>query len=61
MISDDSHNSRYAKKVSIAPMFVTNLEPIGSSSRIKDTKYHFFLKMAKDPCLNTVEEYPLQW
>ena len=37
--------------ISIDSMFVPNLERIGPSSQIKDTKYHFFLKMAKYPCL----------
>ena len=36
-------------------MFVPSLERIGSSSQIKDTKHHFFLKMAKYPCLNSPE------
>ena len=30
--------------ISIDSMFVPNLEPIGSSSQIKFTKYHFFSK-----------------
>ena len=30
--------------ISMNSMFVPNLEPISSSSQIKDTKYHFFSK-----------------
>ena len=41
--------------ITIDSMFVPNLEPIGSSSQIKDTKYHFFLKIAKYPYLNSPE------
>ena len=32
--------------------FVPNLESFGSSSQIKDTNI-IYLKMAKDPCLNS--------
>ena len=42
--------------ISIDSMFVPNLERIGSSSQIKETKYHSFLKMAKYPCLNSSEK-----
>ena len=41
--------------ISIDSMFVPNLERVGPSSQIKDTKYHFFLKVAKYPCLNSPE------
>ena len=41
--------------ISIAFMFVSNLEPIGSPSWNKDANYHFFLKMAEDSCLNSLE------
>ena len=41
--------------ISLDFMFVANLEPIGSSSQIKDTKYHFFLKIVKYSCFNSPE------
>ena len=37
--------------ISIDSMFVPNLERIGSSSQIKDTKYHFFSQNGKIPML----------
>ena len=41
--------------ISIASLLVPNLEPIRSSRRIKDKKHHYFLRTAKDPCLNSPE------
>ena len=38
--------------IAIYSMFVPNLEPIGSSSQIKDTKYHFFSKWQNTHALN---------
>ena len=49
------HYYYVAHFMSIDSMFVPKLEPIGSSSQIKDNKYLFF-KMAKYPCLNSPED-----
>ena len=44
--------------ISIDSMFVPNLEPIGSSSQIKDTKYHFFSKWQNTHALTHLRILP---